>query len=305
MIRLRENMAEILRLGFVDYFTGLDDFFIDTLSKKYQVICDNNNPDYLIFCDETFGQKNLEYNNRQDVIKIFYTGENRRPWDYKAHYAITFDHFDNERHYRLPLYVIDHWLMVNKLGMSHVKDIKRVENDIEKKTKFCGFISGNPVSHKRNDAFHILSKYKQVDSAGPLFNNIGYVLPRGLEAAKNKNEWLKSYKFNLCFENSSWPGYCTEKLFHAFYMKTIPIYWGSPTVVMDFNSKAFLNWHDFNNDSDFYNEVIELDRNEIKYMDMFMQPMFSNSNKYMNTDRFLTWFDNNVYKGVLKNGQNY
>jgi len=295
-------MAEILRLGFVDYFTGLDDFFIDTLSKRYQIIRDDINPDYLIFCDETFGQKNHSFNDRQNTIKIFYTGENRRPWDYKAHYAITFDHFDNERHYRLPLYVIDHWLMTNKLGMPNVKDVKRTEEDIIHKTKFCGFISGNPSSQKRNDAFHILTKYKQVDSAGPLFNNIGYVLPRGLEAAKNKNEWLKPYKFNLCFENSSWPGYCTEKLFHAFYMKTIPIYWGSPTAAMDFNTKAFINWHDFSNDQDFYNEIIELDKNEIKYMDMFMQPMFANCNKYMNTDRFLTWFGNNVYKGVLNNG---
>lgn len=292
-------MVEILRLGFVDYFTGLDDFFIDTLSKKYQIIRDDINPDYLIFCDETFGQKNLEYNDRPNLIKIFYTGENRRPWNYKAHFAITFDHFDNERHYRLPLYVIDHWLMVNKLGMSHINEIKRTELDVLEKTKFCGFISGNPASQKRNDAFQTLSKYKQVDSAGPLFNNIGYVLPRGLEAARNKNEWLKPYKFNLCFENSSWPGYCTEKLFHAFYMKTVPIYWGSPTVTMDFNPKAFVNWHDFDNEQDFYNEILELDQNNKKYMDMFLQPIFT-THKYMNLERFLSWFQNYVYRGILK-----
>ena len=35
----------ILRLGFTDYFGTLDDFFIDTLSKKYDIIRDDDNPD--------------------------------------------------------------------------------------------------------------------------------------------------------------------------------------------------------------------------------------------------------------------
>ena len=292
-------MSDILRLGFVDYWSGLDEFFVSTLSKKYQVIRDDVNPDYLIFCDEIFGQKNHEFDNKSNVIKIFYTGENRRFWNYKSHYAITFDHFDDERHYRLPLYVIDHWLMVNNLKMPHINDIVRTPNDLEEKSKFCGFVSGNAVSQKRNTAFQILSQYKKVDSAGPLFNNIGYVLPRGSEAARNKNEWLKPYKFNLCFENSSWPGYCTEKLFHAFYMKTIPIYWGSPTVAMDFNPKAFVNWHDFATEQEFYQKVVDLDNDPAQYAEMFMQPIFS-TNRFMDTDRFLTWFQTNVYKGQLK-----
>lgn len=292
-------MSDVLRLGFVDYWAGLDEFFVSVLSKKYQVIRDDVNPDYLIFCDEIFGQKNHEFDNKPNVIKIFYTGENRRFWNYKSHYAITFDHFDDEKHYRLPLYVIDHWLMVNNLKMPHINDIVRTPNDLEKKSKFCGFISGNAGSQKRNTAFQILSQYKKVDSAGPLFNNIGYVLPRGLEAAKNKNEWLSPYKFNLCFENSSWPGYCTEKLFHAFYMKTIPIYWGSPTVAMDFNPKAFVNWHDFTTEQEFYQKIVDLDNDPVQYAEMFMQPIFP-TNRFMDTDRFLMWFQTNVYKGQLK-----
>lgn len=294
-------MADTLRLGFVDYFTGLDEFFIDVLSQKYQIIRDDVNPDYLIFCDETFGVKNREYDNRPGVTKIFYTGENRRPWNYQAHFAISFDHIDAENHFRLPLYVIDHWLMVNKLGMPHVSTVERnphdgkVFYDASTKTKFCGFISGNGGSPQRNNIFHTLNAYRQVDAAGPLFNNIGYVLPRGLEAARNKAEWLKPYKFNICAENSSWPGYVTEKLFHAFYMKTIPIYWGSPTVAMDFNPKAFVNWHDYDRPSDFYDAIVALDCNVNKYIDMYTQPMFSTT-KYMDTNRLLSWFTRHVYR---------
>lgn len=42
----------------------------------------------------------------------------------------------------------------------------------------------------------------------------------------SKNRWLKNYKFNICFENGSSPGYITEKLFQAYAGGCIPIYWG-------------------------------------------------------------------------------
>lgn len=294
-------MSQVLRLGFTDYFLGLDEFFIDTFSKRYEVVRDDVNPDYLIFCDETFGEENKKFNNRENLIKIFYTGENRRPWNYRAHFAITFDHYDISQHYRLPLYVIDHWIMVNKLKMLDMEKVTRSENDIAQKTKFCSFISSNVGAPKRNEFFQKLLSYKQVDAAGQLFNNIGYVIFRGIEAAFHKNEFMKPYKFNLCFESSSFPGYCTEKLFHALYMKTVPIYWGSPTAALDFNPKAFLNWHDYLDDEKFLQKIIEIDQNEHKYRDMFMQPMFpENGNRYVDLNRFLDWFHKNVYRGVLK-----
>lgn len=296
-----------LRLGFTDYFPPLDEFFTEVFSSRYEVERDDENPDYLIFCDETFGTENTKSIEKPNQIRIFYTGENRRPENYKCHYAITFDHHDISQHYRLPLYVIDHWIMVRKLGMPSIWDIVRARNDLDSKSGFCGFVSGNGVCPERNMAFHALNGYKQVDAAGPLFNNVP-IIPRGVEAARNKNEFLQKYKFNLCFENSTYPGYCTEKLFHAFYMKTIPIYWGSPTAAMDFNPKAFVNYHDFGDFQEMLNYVVWLDRNDDAYRDMYMQPIFNpdrqapyiNSNKYFNMNRFLNWFDRNVYKGVLK-----
>jgi hypothetical protein len=286
---------KLLKVGFVDYFEGMDQFFVDWLSKEYLVIRDDVNPDYLFFADETFGTRNRSMTAKK---KIFYTGENRRPWDYQADHYITFDHFDSDKHYRLPLYVIDYWLMINNLGMETIDEryIARSREDIKSKTKFCAFISGNGVSPERNNAFHSLSTYKQVDAAGPLFNNIGYILPRGLEAARNKNEFLKPYKFNLCFENSQWPGYCTEKLFHALYMGTVPIYWGSPTAALDFNPKAFINWHDYLEWEPFYAKIMELDQNDEKYNEMYIQSLTppNSPTNYFKAERFLRWFSQNV-----------
>lgn len=295
-------MRKPLKLGFVDYFTGMDEFFIEALSKSFDITRDDTNPDYLIFCDETFGMNNTSYDMNK-VRKIFYTGENRRAENYKCHFAITFDHHDTPTHFRLPLYVIDHWIMVRKLGMPPIHEVVRNRSDLASKSGFCGFVSGNGVCPERNAVFQALHGYKPVDSAGPLFNNVP-IIPRGVEAAKHKNDFLVKYKFNLCFENSAWPGYCTEKLFHAFYMKTIPIYWGSPTAAMDFNPKAFFNYHDYGTFEDMLNHVVRVDNDPHAYMDMYMQPIFNpdrqamhiNSNKYMNTDRLVSWFERNVYK---------
>ena len=37
---------------------------------------------------------------------------------------------------------------------------------------------------------------------------------------------MKRCEFNICPENSEYPGYCTEKIFHALEAGCIPIYWG-------------------------------------------------------------------------------
>jgi hypothetical protein len=116
-----------------------------------------------------------------------------------------------------------------------------------------------------------------------------------------KVKFMSNYRFNLCFENSSYPGYCTEKLFEALCAKTVPIYWGSPTVALDFNPKAFLNRYDYASDLEFINKIIELDSNKDAYNEMYMQPMFRDDEhqRNFNEDRFLNWFEQNVYQGVI------
>ena len=98
----------IIRVGFTDYYEPIDEYFISILSSKFNVVRDDVNPDYLFFCDETFGTNNLKYDENK-VTKIFFTGENRRPWNYRAHFAISFDHLDGNQFFRLPLYEVEDW----------------------------------------------------------------------------------------------------------------------------------------------------------------------------------------------------
>lgn len=289
-----------LRLGFTDTFGAIENFFTKILEEEYVVVRDNENPEYLIFGDKNFGNNNVNYKN---CIKIFYTGENERPWNYQCHYSITFDHQEFEgRNFRLPLYVIYDYDNHNRNQPTpNTSTIRRMPNDLLEKKDFCSFVVKNGGCEKRNNWFNILSAYKPVASGGPLFNNIGYILPRGDESVQSKLNFLNSYKFNLCFENSSYPGYATEKVYEALCAKTIPIYWGSPTIECDFNTKAFLNWHDFGDDSSFFEAIREIDENPDMYEEMFLQPMFSDYqkvNKFFDKKKFLNWFNVNVYKGT-------
>jgi hypothetical protein len=45
-----------------------------------------------------------------------------------------------------------------------------------------------------------------------------------------KLETLAGYKFSLCFENSQFAGYVSEKIFDCFFTRTIPIYLGAPDI---------------------------------------------------------------------------
>lgn len=285
-------MKSKLKLGFADTHEHIATFFYNILSKIYDIELNNESPNFLIFGDENFGTSNKRF-SRKDVVKIFYTGENRRPEKYDCDYAISFDHNFNTWHYRLPLFVIYMWALQfihkTEYDYNYIKSPK-----IKKKDAFCSFVVSNPNCKERNDFFQKLSQYKTVDSGGRLFNNIN----ANLDGERAKIAFLSSRKFNICFEPMSYPGYVTEKILHAFYAGTIPIYWGSPTVSVDFNEKAFVNVHDYKSIDNVIERIMYLDQNEDAYQGMLSLPKFTHNipPNYIILDNFLNWFDSVVYK---------
>ena len=287
-----------LRLGFADTYENAKKFFTDTLDQYYNVIRDDRNPDYLIFGDRNFGESHYRYT---DCKKIFFTGENIRPNYFTYDHAITFDHENSPKHYRLPLYVPEMQMMVYE-GWTHdflylVNKKIDVEKEYDSKTRFCTFVQSNSTCQTRNAFFEMLHKRKHVDSGGPLFNNIGYVLPR--EGMHHKLNFAREGKFNIAFENGSRKGYATEKLLNSFYSNTVPIYWGSASIDRDFNTKAFINSHDFVTFNEVIDRVMEIDSNKNMYCDMLSEPAFHNNipNEFTNLHSFYEWFDTFVYEG--------
>lgn len=254
-------MKEII-IGFSDFWNSFDpenNAIYRLLSKKYKVIVENSSNkriQYLFY--SVFGNDFLAH----DCIRIFVTGENLCPNFNLCDYAIGFEHMDFEdRFYRFPNSFYDHYEYDYNLISC---DRSRLYGENPEKRQFCGIVvsNNNFADSYREQFFKELSKYKRVDSGGRAFNNIG--MPEGV---KDKREFLGRYKFSMAFENSSYSGYCTEKLLQAFSSGTVPIYWGDPTVKRYFNDNSFIDCTGLSM-NDAIERIKQIDQDDEKYLKM-------------------------------------
>lgn len=254
-------MRKKIKVKLVDGFEnviGLDSYYWQELEKKYDIVlCDD--PDYLL-CS-CFSGEFLKY----DCIKIVVMGENITP-DFNLYdYAVGFDFIDyGDRYIRIPNYVYYR----DAFQMAARKHLDSDEKFLSK-NKFCNFIYSNNNSDKiRNDFFLELSKYRQVDSGGKIYNNIG-------KRVQNKYEFQKDYKFSIAFENSKKEGYVTEKIVQAWQAGTIPIYWGNIKIRQEFNPKAFINVFDFDSVKSCIDYIKMVDEDSDLYLSMQREPIFT------------------------------
>jgi hypothetical protein len=131
---------------------------------------------------------------------------------------------------------------------------------------FCAFV-GNHTGNKRQEAIDSLAKYKSVFCQGKPFGNHNVGEDKKLDV-------LRQHKFTICFENTIYPGYHTEKLFHAKVTGCLPLYNGSLTVEKDFNAKGFLNLQNFSSIEEFCDIVRQLDQNNDLFEEIRQQPLF-------------------------------
>lgn len=254
-------MKKVVRIAFVDFssdFNIKDNEFISILSERYEVIIDNKKPDYLFYSN--FGREYLKY----DCVKIFYTGECIVPDFNLCDYAIAFDDLTfGDRYIRVPLYELFQYGRRYRTLLDN--SFKRIEN----KTAFCGFVVSNDQGMpEREIMFELLSKYKKVDSGGKYKNNVGGPI-------KDKLEFDRQHKFSIVFENCVHPNYTTEKIVDAFIADTIPIYYGNPEIGKEFNTKAFINVHDFSSFDEVVNRIIEIDNNIELYNAIKKEPLLT------------------------------
>ena len=244
--------------GFDDFAADFDpnnNDFAYALQKHFDAKIGGTKPDYIFYSN--FGYLHTKY----DCVKIFFTGECVTPNFDLCDYAIGFDNIRfGDRYFRFPLYKL----------FQYRKDLERaVELDRSsiKKEGFCSFVVSNDSGMaERKRMFELLNTYKSVASGGRYLNNVG-------GPVKDKIEFQSHYKFCLCFENSSHPGYTTEKIVQAFASGAVPIYYGNPEIAQEFNPKAFINCHDFDSLEDALKRVIEIDNDEALYTQMLKEPI--------------------------------
>lgn len=247
-------------------------FWMNLLSKFYNVQLTEKDPDYFFFNESDF--THLSY---PKAIKIFYTGENIHPNFNLCDYAIGFDYLDfGDRYHRFPVYMVSQFYNEAETALAkdnHFSDtLKFTLEDLHKKTEFTSFVYSNYLAEStRETFFKALSAYKKVNSGGGYLNNIG-------GKTKNKMEFESAHKFSIAFENSSNSGYTTEKLPNALSAKTIPIYWGNPDIGKEFNTKRFINCMDYASFDDVVQQVKLLDQNDDLYLNMINQPVISSYN---------------------------
>lgn len=216
--------------------------------------------------------------SRKKRIKIFYTPENIRPNMNRYDWAFSYDYeenFRNKRQFRLPFYTL------LGAGKNLLKKRINVRKILKEKTKFCAFVYSHG-SRERNVLFRELSKYKKIDSPGKVFNNMknigNYASCRAsrdsLTVFDDKTEFLRQYKFVISYENTCFPGYTTEKIYHPLLVNSIPVYWGNPLIHKDFNRKSFINRHDFSSLSAMIDKIIQLDRDDDLYMKYLKAPRY-------------------------------
>jgi hypothetical protein len=171
--------------------------------------------------------------------KVFIGCENVRPIMTECDWAFGVLHEDNVRHPR--------YMRLQRWGDdSHlVQQDKDWAEVLKSKTRFCAFLYANKCLY-REAFFRALSAYKHVDAPGRSMNNMPGIDPvPGQIDWRVKVEFLRAYKFVVAFENSSAPGYNTEKLTHAIEADAMPIYWGDPEIGRSFNIRRFINAHDY------------------------------------------------------------
>jgi len=285
-----DKKLKILTVSFCDWwekeYSGgcfdLNNNFFTNLLREYgnnyeiKIINPFENPDILFY--SIFGVSHKNYTAGR---KIFFSGEPYPQRD-DADFNLTFDEnsFDNTR---VPL-----WLCYfDKLLIEECKKRRNNQNMIPNREKFCSFIAGGPgLTNNRKEFVEKLSKYKQVDCGGSYLNNIGYNVPLGFNCS-GKIEHNNSYKFAMAFESAMYKGYVTEKICDVFKSNCVPIYWGHPDVVKDYNPKTFINANDFENFDELVDYIIKVDNDEELYKSFFEEQIITPQ-----------WFD------ILLNDQN-
>jgi len=226
-------------------------------------------------------------NRNYKPIRLFVSSENYVPIDFKYDFSITCSlGIVDDNHLRFPVWKDDiDWSHegffrenssnTQRFGSFHnIEDFIKSQGKIfmEKKKIFCLFSSH--LREPRKSLFTQISKSFLIDGFGPYFN-------KNLQSHNNnkfkKKDIMKNYAFNLCPENSLYPGYYTEKIPDAFLGKCLPVSWVDQNVDVDFNKKAFINMLDYTKDN--YVTMCELLKDDIFLKKFTSEPLcFSKPN---------------------------
>lgn len=149
---------------------------------------------------------------------------------------------------------------------------------------FCILMTDN----KRNRGVKAAS-YKALSRLGKVFTMSEFRKSLYNESVYLTERFLNfthTFRFAIVCENSSAPGYITEKILQCYHARVVPIYWGN-SPERYFNSNSFINLREIETEDELLSRVSELMTNAAKYNEMVDCPKL----KEPDTDYFADLVD--------------
>lgn len=209
--------------------------------SHYNITSCNNHPDILI--SSCFGPiTNVTKINAK--VKIFFYGENLDrypPYNNINLLKNTFDLIIGFKYtdkinkiYRLPLWITyyPYYNVNNSMNLITYLQSEYAKNILNTEKKGCSLISRHDRGGQRTVFYNEMCKYCMVFCPSNFKKNMKSIG----NGNNNKKRFLQKTVYNICPENSSYEGYCTEKIFQALEAGCIPLYWG-----VDLPEKELLN----------------------------------------------------------------
>lgn len=109
---------------------------------------------------------------------------------------------------------------------------------------------------------------------------------------ESKDVVMRDHQFALCFENTIFPGYITEKVFDCFFAGTIPVYLGAPDVEQYIPAGSFIDARKFASFSELEDYLLSLDEVAIEDYRQRMR-------EFLESDRFTPFISSSLVKSFL------
>ncbi len=207
-------------------------------------------------------------------------------WTNEPRFDKTFEHFEDANCRIMNVYSGDVFFHnLNFLGSYHNNfavdlgiDLKAppgvpvTTDDFNRKNKFCICVFGyrDPASAalfydgknidlfaKRQQLAIYLHDCGKTDIVGNNWPG-DYTILEASGYENKETEWwtrkialMKEYRYNICFENTAFAFYCTEKLWHAIAAGCLPVYFGLGTAVYEtFPRNSFIEASEFSTNDD-------------------------------------------------------
>jgi len=193
--------------------------------------------------------------SKQRPLTLFHTSENQRHDHIPCDYALSHDlAVDSTKHCRMPYWMeLVDWHHEGIVGNQNPRFGKLLDLDrlmrplgkefLQKPRRAALF--GSHMREPRHTLLTELSKRIPAQGFGSAFDA---KITHHSQSSFSKIDVLREFAFNLCPENSMYPGYYTEKIPEAFMADCLPLAWADGNVRCDFNPEAMINLADMMSD---------------------------------------------------------